>query len=235
MYYPVFILFVATACLAVLLMFVVPRFASMFDEMGQALPFSTQILLFISRFLGDYWWALLMGTGAAAFLGSYFIRTEEGKYLWDGWKLKIPLLGGLVQKIEVSRFSRTLGTLISSGVPILHGIMIVKDIIENEVIARSLLKIHSGIKEGEGIAEPLKESGLFPPLASHMIAIGEETGQLDAMLARVAENYDNDVKITVKSLLGLLGPVMIVFMAVVVGFIVGSIFLSVIAINEVSF
>jgi general secretion pathway protein F len=166
---------------------------------------------------------------------NYFVRTEEGRYLWDGWKLKIPLVGKLTQKIEVSRFSRTLGTLISSGVPILHGIMIVKEIIGNEVISRSLLKIHGGLKEGEGISGPLKESGHFPPLATHMIAIGEETGQLDLMLGRVAENFDEDVKVSIKRLIGLLEPAMILVMAMVVGFIVISMLLAIFSINEMPF
>jgi general secretion pathway protein F len=235
MYYPVFILFVAIGSVALLLMFVVPRFASMFDEVGVALPLSTQILLSLSYFLGSYWWALLLGMAGVALLLNYFVRTEEGRYLWDGWKLKIPLLGNLTQKIEVSRFSRTLGTLISSGVPILHGIMIVKEIIGNEVISRSLLKIHGGLKEGEGISGPLKESGHFPPLATHMIAIGEETGQLDVMLGRVAENFDEDVKVTIKRLIGLLEPAMILIMAMVVGFIVISMLLAIFSINEMPF
>ena len=197
-----------------------------------ALPFSTQILLSTSYFLGNYWWALFLGVAGVVLLVNYFVRTEEGRYFWDGWKLKIPLLGGLTQKIEVSRFSRTLGTLINSGVPILHGIMIVKEIIGNEVIARSLLKIHGGLKEGEGISGPLRESKLFPPLAIHMIAIGEETGQLDVMLGRVADNYDNDVRVTVKRLIGLLEPAMILLMALVVGFVVISMLLAIFSINE---
>lgn len=235
LYYPVFILFVAVGSVALLLMFVVPRFASMFDEVGVALPLSTQILLSFSYFLGSYWWALFLGITGLALLFNYFVRTEEGRYLWDGWKLKIPLLGSLIQKIEVSRFSRTLGTLISSGVPILHGIMIVKEIIGNQVISRSLLKIHGGLKEGEGISGPLKESGHFPPLATHMIAIGEETGQLDVMLGRVAENFDEEVKVTVKRLIGLLEPALILLMALVVGFIVISMLLAIFSINEMPF
>jgi len=232
LYYPVFILIVAIGSVALLLMFVVPRFASMFDEVGVALPLSTQMLLSFSYFLGSYWWALLLGITGVGLLLNYFVRTEEGRYLWDGWKLKIPLLGNLIQKIEVSRFSRTLGTLISSGVPILHGIMIVKEIISNEVISRSLLKIHGGLKEGEGISGPLKDSGHFPPLATHMIAIGEETGQLDVMLGRVAENFDEEVKVTVKRLIGLLEPALILIMALVVGFIVISMLLAIFSINE---
>lgn len=235
LYYPVFILFVAIGSVALLLMFVVPRFASMFDEVGVALPLSTQILLSLSYFLGSYWWALLLGIAGLSLLLNYFVRTEEGRYLWDGWKLKIPLLGKLTQKIEVSRFCRTLGTLISSGVPILHGIMIVKEIIGNEVISRSLLKIHGGLKEGEGISGPLKESGHFPPLATHMIAIGEETGQLDVMLGRVAENFDDDVRVSIKRLIGLLEPAMILIMALVVGFIVISMLLAIFSINEMPF
>lgn len=235
LYYPIFILIVAIGSVALLLMFVVPRFASMFEDAGVALPLSTQMLLSFSYFLGNYWWALLLGITGVVLLLNYFIRTEEGRYLWDGWKLKTPLLGNLIQKIEVSRFSRTLGTLISSGVPILHGIMIVKEIIGNEVVSRSLLKIHGGLKEGEGISGPLKESGHFPPLATHMIAIGEETGQLDVMLGRVAENFDEEVKVTVKRLIGLLEPALILIMALVVGFIVISMLLAIFSINEMPF
>lgn len=235
MYYPIFIFLVAIGSVTVLLMFVVPRFAGMFEDVGVTLPLSTQILLSTSYFLGSYWWTLLLGIGGLMLLWSYFVRTEEGRYLRDGWKLKIPLLGNLTLKIEVSRFSRTLGTLISSGVPILHGIMIVKEIIGNEVIARSLLKIHGGLKEGEGISGPLKESGLFPPLATHMIAIGEETGQLDVMLGQVADSFDVEVRTSIKRLVGLLEPFMILFMALVVGFIVISMLLAIFSINEMPF
>ena len=232
LYYPIFILFIAIGSVTVLLMYVVPRFASMFDEVGVTLPLTTQILLSTSHFLGMYWWTIVLGIAGLVFMWNYFIRTEEGRYIRDGWKLKIPFLGDLTQKIEVSRFTRTLGTLISSGVPILHGIMIVKEIIGNQVIARSLLKIHGGLKEGEGISGPLMESGLFPPLATHMIAIGEETGQLDMMLGRVAEIYDEEVRVSLKRLIGLLEPILILLMALVVGFIVISMLLAIFSINE---
>jgi general secretion pathway protein F len=233
--YPSLLTLVAGSAVAILLTFVVPRFSHLFADMGQALPMATQLLLTISGFIRHYWWLILLSIAAAVFSFKYYVTTESGRMSWDTWKLKWPLIGPLIQKIEVSRFSRTLGTMIKSGVPILQGLAIVKEVINNTLISKSMLNIQSGLKEGEGISAPLRESGHFPPLALHMISIGEETGQLDQMLLKVADAYDIEIRTTVNRLIALLEPAMILIMGLIVGFIVVAMLLAVFSVNEVPF
>ncbi len=164
-----------------------------------------------------------------------YLATEKGRLKWDGLKLKLIVVKALVQKIEVARFARTLGTLIKSGVPILSALNIVKETIGNVIIAGSLVGIHEGVKEGEGISKPLKNANTFPPLAIHMITVGEETGKLDEMLLKVADTYEQDVRNAVKRFISLLEPALIFFMAMVVGAIVITMLLAIISVNDISF
>lgn len=203
--------------------------------MGQTIPLPTQIMLSISQFVRGYWWVIGVSLILAWFGGKTYIRSGEGKVFWDGLKLRLVIIGSLVKQIEVARFSRTLGTLIQSGVPILQAIQIVRETVGNEIISRSIAEVHAGVKQGGGISKTLQSSKVFPPLAIHMIMVGEETGKLDEMLMRVAENYEMNLQVGLKRFINLLEPVIILIMAVVVGFIVISMLLAIFSINEISF
>ena len=232
--YPMIVTIVAGLAIIILLTYVVPRFSLLFSDMGQSLPFATQLLITISSGMINYWWVIITCVAVVYLSFKSYIGSEDGRQQWDALKLKMPVIGTLIQKIEVSRFSRTLGTLIRSGVPILAGVSIVKDIISNTVISRSMLEISSGLKEGEGIANPLKQVNLFPPLAMHMIQIGEETGQLDNMLLKVADTYDGEVRETIKRLISMLEPLLISITGLIVAFIVVAMLLAIFNIYEVA-
>ena len=177
MLYPLLLTGVCGITIVLLLAFVIPKFSAMFEDVGGGVPASAQLLLSASEVMKSYWW-LFLGLLVAAYAGiKKYLGTEQGKFQWDGLKLKLIMVKPLVQKIEVARFARTLGTLIKSGVPILQSLNIVKETIGNLVIASSLTGIHEGIKEGEGISKPLKNAKTFPSLAIHMITVGEETGK----------------------------------------------------------
>jgi len=233
--YPSILTFVGGGAVIFLLTFVVPRFTQIFREMGQNLPLPTRILLFLSNGIRDYWWLLLGIILMISFGLRGYIKTEVGRSWWDRLVLRLPLFGPLLQKIAISRFSRTLGTLLRSGVPILQALSIVKDSIGNEVIAKSTAMIREEVKRGKGIARPLKDSGVFPPLSVHMMVVGEETGNLDEMLIKVADRYDIETRIAVRRMISLLEPGMILFMGLVVGFIVVAILLAIFSVNEIPF
>ncbi|MBI5378876.1 MAG: type II secretion system inner membrane protein GspF [Nitrospirae bacterium] len=233
--YPLLLTFVGGVSIVILLTFVLPRFVVIFAGFGQAIPLPAQVLLAVSGAMVRYGWILLLGIVLGAWVFRGYIRTEEGRLWWDGRKLRMAVVGEIIRKLETVRFARTLGTLIASGVPILQALNIVKDVMGNAEITRSMKRIYSGIKEGEGVALPLKRSNLFPPLAVQMITVGEETGRLDEMLLQVAEKYDRDLRTTLKRLLGLLEPVLILAMGLIVGFIVVSMLLAIFSINQMQF
>ena len=235
MLYPMLLTGVCGLTIILLLTFVIPNFSTMFEDVGGSIPASAQLLLGMSEVLKSYWWVMAGTIGGVYFGIKKYLATENGKFKWDEIKLKLIMVKTLVQKIEVSRFSRTLGTLIQSGVPILQSLNIVKETIGNLVIARSLTGIHEGIKEGEGISKPLKNANTFPSLAIHMITVGEETGRLDEMLLKVADTYDQDVRNAIKRLISLLEPCLILFMALIVGSIVVTMLLAIISVNDISF
>ena len=235
MLYPMLLTGVCGLTIILLLTFVIPNFSTMFEDVGGSIPASAQFLLGMSEVLKSYWWVMAGVIGGVYFGIRKYLATENGKFKWDEIKLKLIMVKALVQKIEVSRFSRTLGTLIKSGVPILQSLNIVKETIGNLVIARSLTGIHEGIKEGEGISKPLKSANTFPSLAIHMITVGEETGRLDEMLIKVADTYDQDVRNAIKRLISLLEPCLILFMALIVGSIVVTMLLAIISVNDISF
>jgi general secretion pathway protein F len=233
--YPAILTLASGASIIILLTFVIPRFAKIFADMGQAIPLPTQIMLSISQTVRSYWWVL----GRALLLGGYgfrtYVRSGEGKVSWDRFKLGLVIIGKLVKEIEVARFSRTLGTLLQSGVPILQAIQIVRETVNNEIIARSIQEVHEGVKQGGGISKTLQTLKVFPPLAIHMITVGEETGKLDEMLVKVAENYEVSLQIALKRFINLLEPLIILIMGAVVGFIVVSMLLAIFSINEMPF
>lgn len=231
--YPILLTLVGGIAVAILLVFVVPKFKLIFMDMGQAMPIPTQMLLGFSQAIVDYWWLILGVLCVGYYIIRRYINSPRGRWRWDKMKLRMPMFGSLVQKIEISRFTRTLGTLIQSGVPILQSLSIVRDIIGNVVVSRSISNVQSSIKEGEKISEPLKKSGIFPPLAVHMIDVGEETGQLENMMFKVADTFDVDVRNSIKRLVGLLEPVLILLMGIIVGFIVVSMLLAIFSVNEI--
>lgn len=233
--YPVFLVFVGGISIIILMTFVIPKFSVIFADMGQAIPASTRFLLEFSEVLRLYWWIMLVGAGLAAFLIRQYAGTPAGSLKMDAYKMKIPVMGGLVRKIEVARFARTLGTLIKSGVPILQALELVRNIITNKVIAGTMHSIYERVKEGERLSRPLADAGIFPSLAVQMITVGEETGRLDEMLLRVAENYEKVVRDIVKRLISLLEPVMILVMGLVVGFIVISMLMAIFSMNDMPF
>ena len=235
MVYPLFLVFVGGFSIIILLTFVLPKFAVIFSDMRQAIPFSTQLLLGFSAALRKYWPVILGGSGGIYFFLRRYIKTPAGSLKLDHYKLHFPVAGELVKKIEVARFARTLGTLSQSGVPILQALKLVKDIIGNQEIAGTLGQVYNRVKEGEKLSRPLCDIGIFPSLAIQMITVGEETGKLGEMLLRVAENYEKVARDTVRRLVSLLEPAMILGMGVVVGFIVISMMMAIFSMNEMPF
>lgn len=233
--YPVFLVLVGGVSIIILLTFVLPKFSIIFGDMGQTIPITTRFLLGFSGVLRSYWWAILMGLGLVFFLVRRYLRTPAGRLKFDRRKMNLPVVGDLVRKIEVARFARTLGTLTKSGVPILQALNLVKDIMMNQVIAQAMGEICERVKEGERLSRPLNDMKIFPSLAIQMITVGEETGRLDSMLLRVAENYEKIVKDMVKRFISFLEPAMILAMGVVVGFIVISMLMAIFSMNEMPF
>jgi len=235
MIYPIILMIVSGVSVGILVTFVIPRFATIFSDMGQAIPLPTQIILIFSSFVRGYWWAGL-GMVAALYFGlKMYIRDEERRWRWDRFKLNWVVVGDLIKKVEVARFARTLGTLLQSGVSILPAFNLVKEISQNQAISRSISHAHDRLREGKGISKSLEETAVFPPLAVHMIGVGEETGRIDEMLIKVAESYEGNVRTAVKRFVSLLEPVILLIMGGVVGFIVLSILLAVTSITEIPF
>ncbi len=228
MIYPVAVIIVAGVILVFIMTYVVPSFEAMFKDIGKGLPGPTQLLLTISETIRKFWY-LVPGIPFALWASWTGIgRTVKGRRLIDAFQLKAPVFGTIINKSAISRFCRTLGTLIASGVPILEALRIVKDAIGNVVIAGAIEEVHGSIREGETIADPLRASGVFDELIVNMIDVGEETGELDKMLIKIADNYENDVDIAVEGLSSLLEPLIIVGLGLTVGFIVVSLFLPLI-------
>ena len=225
MVYPAVVLSVAVLATSFMLIFIIPTFARMFTGFGAELPLPTKIVMGLSSFLRSYWWALIGGlVGGAVALQRYY-STERGHYQIDALLLKIPVLGEVLRKGAVARFTRTLGTLISSGVPILTGLEITARTAGNRIIQEAIMAARSSIREGETISAPLRQSNVFPPMVVQMISVGEETGALDEMLNRIADFYDSEVDTAVESLTALIEPIMIVLMGSVVGGMVIAMYL----------
>ena len=233
--YPVFLICVSGASIIILMTYVIPKFSVIFNDLGGNIPLSSRLLLDMSYLLRSYWWAVIIGIITTVVAVRQYKRTERGRLALDRIKLKLPIVRDLVQKAEVARFTRTLGVLMRSGVPILQGIDLVARIINNRIIAKSLEQVHARVKKGDQLAKTLENEGLFPQLALQMITVGEETGRLEEMLLRVAENYENALKILVKRFISFLEPAMILVMAVVVGFIVISMLMAIFSMNELPF
>ena len=230
MFYPVAVLIVATGILIVLMVKVIPSFKLVFAGMleGAQLPAFTRLVLGISDMIKDHFIYTAVGVGAFFVLFLLFIRTKFGRHAWDKFKLKMPVVGPVISKVAISRFTRTLGTLVSSGVPILQALTIVKETAGNVIIGNAVGSVHESVKEGETITAPLEASGVFPPMVISMVDVGEQTGALPEMLLKIADNFDEEVDNAVAAMTSLLEPIMIVFLAVIVGSIVIAMFLPLI-------
>lgn len=233
--YPVILAGAAGLSLTVLFVYVIPRFALIFKDVGQALPWITKVVLDLSQLLTQYGWLILIVLIFATVGGVYYVRTAEGREAWDRLSLRLPLVGELVRKFETARFSRTLSALLKGGVPLLEALGTVQGVLSNRLLARAIGQVQLRVREGKGMARPLGDSGLFPNLALNMISVGEETGKLEAMLNEVAEHYDQDVKRTTKRLTSILEPALILSMGLVIGVVVISMLLAIFSINDLPF
>lgn len=234
MFYPVAVLTVAVIILAVLMIWVVPKFKEIFKDMlpGEDLPGFTRFVLGISDAIANHFVYTAIGLGifVAAFIA--FVRTRVGRRLFDKFKLNMPVIGEVLRKVAISRFTRTLGTLVSSGVPILQALTIVKETSGNVIVGSAVAAVHESVKEGETITKPLEDSNIFPPMVISMVDVGEQTGALPEMLMKIADTFDDEVDNAVAAMTSLLEPIMIVFLAVVVGSIVIALFLPLIKLME---
>lgn len=226
--YPVVVTVVAVGILAGIMNFVIPAFQKMFKEVGVSLPVMTEILLAVSDVVQNYWYLLPGIPVVIILMWKGIASTPKGKYMLDKLLLYMPVFGTIIHKSTIARFARTLGTLIASGVPILESLSITREATGNDVVAKAIDDVHTSIREGESIAKPLQESGVFDDMLVNMIDIGEETGELDKMLVKIADNYDDDVDVAVESLTSIIEPILIVGMGGAVGFIVIALFLPLI-------
>lgn len=232
--YPALLALVGLGSILVLLNFVVPRFAMVFEESRMAMPLPTKVLLEASKLVEAYGWMALLATAAAVVAMQVYIRTRDGRLKWDAFRLKIPLLGDALRKAETARFARAMGTLVANSVPLVQSLGIAGAILSNRRMAISLDKVAQGVKRGEGVAGPLKKTGEFPPLAAHLLSVGEETGRLDEMFSRMADIYENDTRAAIRRFTSLFEPLVILVMGLIVGVMILSMLLAITSINEVS-
>jgi general secretion pathway protein F len=234
MIYPGLLALVGLGSIFILMEFVVPRFASMFADSRMKIPVPTQMMLTVSQYVQAYWW---MGASAlAAFLIFFhtYTRTAAGRLWWDGARLRIPMLGDTLRKAETARFARAMATLVANTVPLVQSIAISAATLGNLTISRALVGVAQGVKRGEGIAGPLRRAAVFPPLAAHLLTVGEETGRLDSMFTRMADIYENDTRASIKRFTAVFEPVVILVMGVMVGALILSMLLAITSINDVA-
>ena len=223
--YPAFMTVIGAGMLFFVFSFVMPRVVGMFEDTKQQLPFITLVLLNVVRFLSSFWWAILLVVAGAAYYLRRYIATPAGKETVDARLLRMPVFGTLIRMIAVSRFTRTFGTLLQSGVPTLAALDIVKNVIGNSVLANAVQKARENVREGESIADPLRRSGLFPPVVVQMVAVGEKSGELEKMLLKISDSFDRTVETRITGLMALMEPVIILVMGLIIGFIVIAIML----------
>jgi general secretion pathway protein F len=233
MTYPAVMVVIGLLILTLLMTFVVPKVTQVFTDMHAALPLPTIVLMAISAAVRAWWWALLIVAGVAWWIFRRWAATEAGRLAWDRTLLSLPVVGKLVRMVAISRFTRTLSTLLAGGIPLLEALSITQRVVMNRVLADAIGAASENIKEGESVAAPLAASGVFPPMVTHMVAVGEATGELEAMLVKVAEAYDREVQTTVGSLTSILAPVMILVMGGVVFAIVMAILLPIVELSGV--
>ncbi|MEC4676551.1 MAG: type II secretion system F family protein [Nitrospirota bacterium] len=231
--YPILLTSVGGLAVIILMLYVVPNFAQIFADMGQALPLPTLILVETSELLASYWWAFAAAIAGSLFLVRGYAGTTEGKNFIDNLKLKVPVLKTLSMKLIIARFSRTFGTLLQSGAPILEAIKISRDVIDNDAVAEKLAVIEEGVSKGKGMSVPLRESRVFPPIVTQMVAVGEEAGKLEETFLLIAERFEAETKNQIKRFVSLFEPALILIMGIVVGFIVISMLIGIFSINEI--
>ena len=232
--YPILLTLVGLGSLGILFSLVIPRFATIFEDVGAEIPPLTLAMLTVSTTVRSYWWIMILAVAAIVLAARAWTRSRSGSRRWDAIKLRIPLVGPTLLKIEVSRFSRTLGTLLSSAVPLITGVRIVQDIAGNQIVSEAISKIADGARRGEGFSRPMQEAGVFPGLATHLVSVGEETGRLDTMLLQLADVYEKDVRTSVKALTSIFEPVIILVMGVLIGTLVLSMLMAIFSINEIA-
>ena len=230
--YPAILFVVAVMSIFVLMTFVVPQFVPLFEDVGQALPLLTQLVFGSAELMRQYWWILLALVAFSAWLINKQLQNPDVQLLWHARCLQIPLYGELITKLEVARFTRTLGTLLVNGVPLLSAVAIVRDAMSNRVLANVIDEVALSLEQGDRLARPLAQSNLFPPLAVQLIAVGEETGQIENMLLKVADIYDDETRITIKRFLTLVEPVLILGLGLVIALIIISILVAMLGLNE---
>ena len=204
---------------------VIPVFASLFEGLGTQLPFLTQVVVNLSRFIGNFWWLILLVVVGAIFAIRQYYQTDAGRYQIDKLMLKLPVIGQLLRKIAVARFCRTLATLLSSGVAILESLDITARTSGNAVLEEAILQVRKEVEEGKNLAEPLARTEQFPPMVCQMIGVGEQTGAMDTMLSKIADFYEDEVDAAIEGMMALLEPVMIAFLGVIIGVIVVAMYL----------
>jgi type IV pilus assembly protein PilC len=225
MVYPTAVILIAVAVVWIILWKVIPTFATLFEGLGASLPLPTRITIGVSNFIGSFWWVIFLGIGLSIFLIVRYHKTYSGRRRLDALMLKMPVLGMVLKKIAVARFCRTLGTLVSSGVPILEGLEITARTSGNAIVEDAIMSTRRSVEEGKTIAEPLKGTDVFPAMVVQMVAVGEQTGALEVMLSKIADFYEDEVDEATANLLALLEPVMISFLGVIIGGIVISMYL----------
>jgi general secretion pathway protein F len=232
--YPAVITLVGAGAVVFLMTFVIPRFATIFKDLNQAIPLPTQILLGVSAALSQYWWVGMVVVLAVVLAWRVWTGSPEGRMAWDRTILKAPLFGGIALHVETARFARTLGTMLKSGVPVLGALGVVGDMMSNQAVGAAVARLSDGVKRGGTIAAGMRDQGMFPTLAIHMVRVGEETGRMEEMLLKVADAFETDVRVEMKRMLGLLEPTIIVVMGVLVAFIVVAMLMAIFSINEVA-
>jgi len=233
MVYPVILAVTAGGAIVIMLTFVLPKFATIFTDLGTAMPTSTRLVMGVSDFVIGYWWLLAGAIGAAWFAFRRWLGTPAGRERFDRFLLSAPVFGDLVRKLQVARFARTLGTMLKSGVPLIQALEIVRAVVANVVIGRALAVVQRDVSEGKGLSGPLEKVKVFPPLALQMVGVGEETGRLDDMLLVVSDHYDSEVSHAVARAMALISPLVLVVMGVITGFIVWAMISAVFSVNEV--
>jgi general secretion pathway protein F len=234
MIYPALLAMVGFGSIFILMEFVVPRFANMFADSRMKIPAPTQIMLSVSSVVQSYWWIGASALAALVIFFQTYTRTAAGRLWWDGTRLRIPLLGDALRKAETARFARAMATLVANTVPLVQAIAISAATLGNLTISRALVGVAQGVKRGEGIAGPLRRAAVFPPLAAHLLTVGEETGRLDAMFTRMADIYENDTRAAIKRFTAIFEPVVILVMGIMVGALILSMLLAITSINDVA-
>jgi type II secretory pathway component PulF len=234
MIYPALLATVGLASIVILLTFVVPKFATIFSDPRMKIPVPTQIMLTASNIVQTYWWMAAAALVAGFISWQAYTRTVAGRIWWDGARLKIPLLGDALLKAETARFARAMATLVANTVPLVQSIGIAAATLTNKTISSALAGVAQGVKRGEGIAVPMRKAGVFPPLAAHLLTVGEETGRLDHMFARMADIYETDTRAAIKRFTSVFEPVVILVMGILVGSLILSMLLAITSINDVA-